>query len=77
MSEGMPKPGDAAVPHAAENLLVRGFTLMVMVLVNLPTAGIDYRVPFGGSRKSSYGPREQRSVAIEFYTQIKTAYTWA
>jgi acyl-CoA reductase-like NAD-dependent aldehyde dehydrogenase len=71
----MPKQGDAAVPHAAENLLVRGFTLMVMV--NLPTAGIDYHVPFGGSRKSSYGPREQRSVAIEFYTQIKTAYTWA
>jgi acyl-CoA reductase-like NAD-dependent aldehyde dehydrogenase len=48
-----------------------------MVMVNLPTAGVDYHVPFGGSRKSSYGPREQGSAAIEFYTQIKTAYTWA
>jgi alpha-ketoglutaric semialdehyde dehydrogenase len=48
-----------------------------MVMVNLPTAGVDYHVPFGGSRKSSYGPREQGAAAIEFYTQIKTAYTWA
>jgi len=48
-----------------------------MVMVNLPTAGVDYHVPFGGSRKSSYGPREQGSAAIEFFTQLKTAYTWA
>ena len=48
-----------------------------MVMVNLPTAGVDYHVPFGGSRKSSFGPREQGPAAIEFYTQIKTAYTWA
>src|SRR3546814_7888544 len=32
-----------------------------MVMVNLPTAGVDYHVPFGGTRGSSYGPREQRS----------------
>jgi len=38
---------------------------------------VDYHVPFGGSRKSSFGPREQGPAAIEFYTQIKTAYTWA
>jgi acyl-CoA reductase-like NAD-dependent aldehyde dehydrogenase len=48
-----------------------------MVMVNLPTAGVDYHVPFGGSRQSSFGPREQGSAAVEFYTQIKTAYTWA
>jgi acyl-CoA reductase-like NAD-dependent aldehyde dehydrogenase len=48
-----------------------------MVMVNLPTAGVDYHVPFGGSRRSSYGPREQGAAAVEFYTQIKTAYTWA
>ena len=30
-----------------------------MVMVNLPTAGVDYHVPFGGTRKSSYGAREQ------------------
>ena len=48
-----------------------------MVMVNLPTAGVDYHVPFGGSRKSSYGAREQGFAAIEFFTQTKTAYTWA
>lgn len=47
-----------------------------MVMVNLPTAGVDYHVPFGGSRKSSYGPREQGFAAVEFYTQVKTVYTW-
>ncbi|MEQ8934289.1 MAG: aldehyde dehydrogenase family protein, partial [Amphiplicatus sp.] len=48
-----------------------------MVMVNLPTAGVDYHVPFGGSRKSSYGAREQGFAAIEFYTQTKTAYVLA
>ena len=45
-----------------------------MVMVNLPTAGVDYHVPFGGTRKSSYGPREQGFAAIEYYTQTKTVY---
>jgi aldehyde dehydrogenase (NAD+) len=45
-----------------------------MVMVNLPTAGVDYHVPFGGSRGSSYGAREQGFAAVEFYTQIKTVY---
>jgi len=48
-----------------------------MVMVNLPTAGVDYHVPFGGSKGSSYGPREQGSHAKEFYTTVKTAYTAA
>ena len=48
-----------------------------MVMVNLPTAGVDYHVPFGGAKKSSYGAREQGFAAIEFYTQTKTAYSWA
>lgn len=48
-----------------------------MVMVNLPTAGVDYHVPFGGSKKSSFGPREQGFSAIDFYTQTKTAYSWA
>ena len=46
-----------------------------MVMVNLPTAGVDYHVPFGGSKGSSYGPREQGRYAAEFYTTVKTAYT--
>src|SRR3954452_16547442 len=45
-----------------------------MVMINLPTAGVDYHVPFGGSRKSSYGAREQGFAAVEYYTQIKTVY---
>ena len=44
------------------------------VMVNLPTAGTDYHVPFGGRGDSSYGPREQGSYAKEFYTVVKTAY---
>ena len=46
-----------------------------MVMINLPTAGVDYHVPFGGTRKSSYGAREQGFAAVEFYTQMKTVYT--
>jgi len=45
-----------------------------MVMINLPTAGVDYHVPFGGTRKSSYGAREQGFAAVEFYTQTKTVY---
>lgn len=45
------------------------------VMVNLPTAGTDYHVPFGGVGQSSYGPREQGRYAIDFYTTVKTAYT--
>jgi aldehyde dehydrogenase (NAD+) len=48
-----------------------------MVMVNLPTAGVDYHVPFGGRKGSSYGPREQGRYAVEFYTTVKTAYTLA
>ena len=44
------------------------------VMVNLPTAGTDYHVPFGGRGDSSYGPREQGAYAKEFYTTVKTAY---
>ncbi len=46
-----------------------------MVMVNLPTAGVDYHVPFGGRKGSSYGPREQGRYAQEFFTVVKTAYT--
>jgi acyl-CoA reductase-like NAD-dependent aldehyde dehydrogenase len=45
-----------------------------MVMVNVPTAGVDYHVPFGGRKGSSYGPREQGRYAAEFYTMVKTAY---
>jgi len=43
-------------------------------MVNVPTAGVDYHVPFGGRKGSSYGPREQGCYAAEFFTTVKTAY---
>lgn len=48
-----------------------------LVMVNLPTAGVDYHVPFGGCKGSNYGPREQGRYAAEFYTLVKTAYVSA
>ena len=46
-------------------------------MVNLPTAGTDYHVPFGGRGASSFGSREQGRYAAEFYTSVKTAYVAA
>lgn len=48
-----------------------------MVMVNVPTAGVDFHVPFGGSKGSSFGPREQGKYAAEFFTTVKTSYTLA
>ncbi len=48
-----------------------------MVMVNVPTAGVDFHVPFGGRKGSSFGPREQGRYAADFYTVVKTAYTGA
>jgi aldehyde dehydrogenase (NAD+) len=48
-----------------------------MAMVNLPTAGVDYHVPFGGRKGSSSGAREQGRYAAEFFTTVKTAYTQA
>ncbi|HJV25159.1 MAG TPA: aldehyde dehydrogenase family protein [Aromatoleum sp.] len=48
-----------------------------MVMVNVPTAGVDYHVPFGGRKASSFGPREQGRYAEDFFTIVKTAYTGA
>lgn len=48
-----------------------------MVMVNLPTAGVDYHVPFGGTKGSSHGAREQGRHAVEFYTTVKTSYSYA
>jgi alpha-ketoglutaric semialdehyde dehydrogenase len=45
-----------------------------LVMVNLPSAGVEYHVPFGGSKGSSMGMREQGPVAVDFYSELKTAY---
>ena len=46
-----------------------------MVMVNLPTAGVDFHVPFGGRKGSSYGPREQGRYAAEFFTTVTASET--
>ncbi len=46
-------------------------------MVKLPTAGVDYHVPLGDRKGSSYGPREQGRYAAEYYTTVKTAFTAA
>src|SRR5690606_11314149 len=46
-----------------------------LAMLDLPAAGVDYHVPVGGTRGSSYGPREQGFAAVEFYTQVKAVYT--
>jgi alpha-ketoglutaric semialdehyde dehydrogenase len=43
-----------------------------MVRVNAPTSGVDFNAPFGGSKESSYGPREQGQAARAFYTESRT-----
>lgn len=48
-----------------------------MVMVNLATAGVDYHVPFGGKKNSSFGPREQGRSAVDFYTSTKTSYIFS
>jgi acyl-CoA reductase-like NAD-dependent aldehyde dehydrogenase len=45
-----------------------------LVMVNLPSAGVEYHVPFGGSKASSLGMREQGPVAVDFYSEVQTAY---
>lgn len=43
-----------------------------MVKINAPTAGVDFHAPFGGSKDSSYGEREQGKAALNFYTYSRT-----
>jgi aldehyde dehydrogenase (NAD+) len=46
-----------------------------VVKVNRPTTGVDLNAPFGGVKDSSSGTfREQGSVAVDFYTRLKTVY---
>jgi aldehyde dehydrogenase (NAD+) len=45
-----------------------------LVTVNLPSAGVEYQLPFGGTKDSSFGPKEQGPAALDFYTDYKTVY---
>jgi len=45
-----------------------------LITVNLPTAGVEYQLPFGGTKESSFGMREQGPAALDFYTEMRTVY---
>jgi aldehyde dehydrogenase (NAD+) len=45
-----------------------------LLTVNLPSAGVEYQLPFGGSKDSSFGPKEQGPAAMDFYSDWKTIY---
>ncbi|MBK7927155.1 MAG: aldehyde dehydrogenase family protein [Bryobacterales bacterium] len=45
-----------------------------LLTVNLPSAGVEYQLPFGGTKDSSFGPKEQGPAAMEFYSDWKTIY---
>jgi acyl-CoA reductase-like NAD-dependent aldehyde dehydrogenase len=45
-----------------------------LITVNLPTAGVEYQLPFGGTKESSFGMREQGPQALDFYTETRTVY---
>ena len=63
-----------SLKHAAD---FRRNSTAGMIMVNLPTAGVDYHVPFGGRKGSSAGAREQGRGAIEFFTTTRTHYVFA
>ena len=45
-----------------------------LLTINLPSAGVEYQLPFGGTKDSSFGPKEQGPAAMEFYSDYKTVY---
>lgn len=45
-----------------------------LLTVNLPSAGVEYQLPFGGTKESSFGSKEQGPAALEFYSDYKTVY---
>ncbi|MCX5388596.1 aldehyde dehydrogenase [Streptomyces sp. NBC_00094] len=65
--------------HTADlNTALNGLDLLDtgMIRINAPSSGVDFHLPFGGSKASSHGPREQGRAALEFYTAGRT-YTLA
>jgi aldehyde dehydrogenase (NAD+) len=45
-----------------------------MTVVNLPTVDVDFRVPFGGRKRTSHGRGGRGRDAAGFYTTVKTGY---
>ena len=55
-------------------ILQSPFVMQPGITVNLPTAGVEYQLPFGGTKESSFGMREQGPAALDFYTETRTVY---
>jgi alpha-ketoglutaric semialdehyde dehydrogenase len=45
-----------------------------IVHINSGTPGGEAQLPFGGTKDTGVGPREQGSSAVEFFTEVKTVY---
>lgn len=43
-----------------------------MIKVNAPTTGVDFYLPFGGLKASSYGTKEQGKAAVDTFTSLHT-----
>jgi aldehyde dehydrogenase (NAD+) len=43
-----------------------------LVMINLPTAGVEYQAPFGGTKASGTAFKEQGQAALDFYTEVRT-----
>jgi methylmalonic acid semialdehyde dehydrogenase len=45
-----------------------------MTHINSPTTGGEAHIPFGGTKATGIGDREQGSTALDFYTELKVVY---
>ncbi len=45
-----------------------------MTHINSPTTGGEAHIPFGGTKATSVGAREQGSTSLDFYTELKVVY---
>jgi aldehyde dehydrogenase (NAD+) len=45
-----------------------------MTHINSPTTGGEAHIPFGGTKGTGIGEREQGSTALDFYTELKVVY---
>ena len=45
-----------------------------MTHINSPTTGGEAHIPFGGTKNTGLGAREQGSTSLDFYTELKVVY---
>lgn len=64
--------GSVFTSDLAQGILLASRLEAGMVRINAPTSGVEFHVPFGGSKSSSIGPREQGVAARDFFTETRT-----